>query len=125
MNTNTKYYLIKQSNIEHYATISLKKQVLGGNDALEFTSALQDAKNMDLQVVAADLLDVDLINSSGLGMLVSGMSLLRKVDVQLVLIHVPEKVMKLLQVTHLDKVFKIFHDEKAIINEYFEPTKRI
>ncbi len=124
MNTDSKYHLIKHSNIEHYATITLKKQVLGGNDALEFTSSLQDAKNMDLQIVAADLSNVDLINSSGLGMLVSGMSLMRKIDVQLVLIHVPDKVMKLLNVTHLDKVFKVYDNERAIINEFFETAKK-
>ncbi len=88
--------------------IKLGKSVLGGNEAFGFTSTLHELIEKEIKSVIVDLADVELINSSGLGMLVSGLSTLRKHGIPLKLASVPEKVLELLTMTHLDKVFKIF-----------------
>lgn len=110
MSEETKYMVNLLEEGGDAAVISLKKQVLGGNDALEFTNVLQQTKDLKLKLVIADLSGVDIINSSGLGMLVSGMSHLRKISTNFALVSVPPKVMHLLEVTHLNRVFKIFDD---------------
>jgi anti-sigma B factor antagonist len=48
------------------------------------------------------------MNSSGLGMLVSGISTLKKHNISMLLANLPEKISALLQITHLDKVFKVY-----------------
>ena len=114
----TKYRVALLEERKDMAIVTLKKQVLGGNDALEFTDVLQQTRELGLKVVVADLSNVDLINSSGLGMLVSGMSNLRKFGTHFALISVPPKVMQLLDVTHLNKVFKIFDSLESVLAEY-------
>jgi anti-sigma B factor antagonist len=90
------------------ATINLKEQVLGGNDALIFTSKLEELCSKKVKFVIADLSGVELMNSSGLGMMVSGLSTLRKHEINFILASVPVRVNNLLEMTHLNNVFKIF-----------------
>ncbi|MBI5324802.1 MAG: STAS domain-containing protein [Ignavibacteriae bacterium] len=92
------------------ASIELNEQVLGGNDALEFSSKLYETFDKGINSVIIDLSKVQVMNSSGLGMLVSGLSSLRKNNIQMVLASVPDKVMSLLRMTHLDKVFQIYNN---------------
>ena len=90
------------------AVIYLGKSVLGGNEALEFTSHLEECSNKNIKYVIVNLQKVQMMNSSGLGMLVSGISTLRKHNITMYLADVPEKVFKLLKMTHLDEVFNTF-----------------
>jgi anti-sigma B factor antagonist len=90
------------------ARIMLGEKVLGGNDAMNFSSRLHELFDKDVECLVADLRNVELINSSGLGMLVSGLSTLRKQNIRFALANVPSKVMNLLKMTHLDKVFNIY-----------------
>ena len=55
-----------------------------------------------------NLSDVGFMNSSGLGMLISGMTTLRNAGGDLRLSALPEKVRTLLVVTKLSTVFKVF-----------------
>ena len=100
------------------ASIELKEQVLGGNDALEFSAKLYEVFDKSINNVIVDLSKVQVMNSSGLGMLVSGLSSLRKNNIQMELASVPVKVMSLLQMTHLDKVFKIHNNLKEAYEKY-------
>ena len=94
---------------------SLQENVLGGNEALEFTSQLHDHLQKDVKIVIVDLSKVIMINSSGLGMLVSGLSSIKKHGASMVLTGVPEKVMSLLKMTHLDRVFQLSNSiEEAV-----------
>jgi anti-sigma B factor antagonist len=92
------------------AVINPGKDVLGGTQALSFTGTINDLLGKNVRKVVIDLSDVEIINSSGLGMLVSGLSTLKKHDIELVLASVPEKVTALLQMTHLIKVFAVYPD---------------
>jgi anti-sigma B factor antagonist len=99
------------------AVISLSNFILGGNDALAFTKELEALGNQNLKFVIIELTQVELMNSSGLGMLVSGISTLKKYNITMFLCNLPEKITNLLQITHLDKVFKVFPNvETALEN---------
>lgn len=115
MDTDSPYKLEALANHPEYGLIKLKSKVLGGSDALEFTSALQGVKAMSLKAVIADLSDVSLINSTGLGMLVGAVSSLRNSNTAFALINIPPKVSDLLTITHLDKVFKCYSDISSAI----------
>lgn len=99
------------------ASIKLGKNVLGGNEALAFTSKLHELADKKIKAVIVDMHDVEIINSSGLGMLVSGLSTLRKHNITLALAAVPQKVESLLEMTHLDKVFSLFGNIEAAVKE--------
>ena len=58
----------------------------------------------------ADLSKVELINSSGLGMLVAALRALKSSKIDFILISVPQKVKQLLEITHLNSVFTCFED---------------
>lgn len=90
------------------AAVKLGESVLGGNDALEFSEIIEDLRQKGIKLIVADLKNVNVMNSSGLGMLVSSLSNLKNQEVAFVLSSVPKKVMSLLEMTHLDKVFNIY-----------------
>ncbi|TAL66898.1 MAG: anti-sigma factor antagonist [Bacteroidetes bacterium] len=100
------------------ASIELNENVLGGNDALEFSAKLYETFDKGITNVIVDLTKVKVMNSSGLGMLVSGLSSLRRNNIQMVLCSVPLKVMSLLEMTHLDKVFIIYNDIKEAYEKF-------
>ncbi|OGU13221.1 MAG: hypothetical protein A2X61_05325 [Ignavibacteria bacterium GWB2_35_12] len=100
------------------ASIELNEQVLGGNDALEFSAILYELFDKGLTCVIVDLNKVKVMNSSGLGMMVSGLSSLRKNNIQMALVSVPSKVMSLLVMTHLDKVFQIHNNLEEAYEKY-------
>jgi anti-sigma B factor antagonist len=105
MNENQTY---KYTIVQNSALIELGSVVLGGNDALAFSELLNELSQKPMKSVVVDLHNVEMINSSGLGMLVGGLSNMRKKEIKLDLASVPEKVLGLLQMTHLDRVFRIF-----------------
>ena len=90
------------------AVIALKDNVLGGSDALSFTNCLDEINNKGMKCIIIDCSGVKLINSSGLGMLIGGHSFMKKLGGFLVLAAVPQKVLTLLEMTHLNNVFTIF-----------------
>lgn len=96
------------TNSTLFAIIPLRSRVIGGADALEFSSELRKFSEQNIQHVIVDMSAVELINSSGLGMLVSGLSIMRKIGGTLVLAEVPEKVKGLLEMTHLNTVLQSF-----------------
>ncbi len=97
------------------AVIELHKQVLGGEDALDFASAIDGAAGENVERIIVDMNPVQTINSSGLGMLIGAVNSLKKRDKKIVFANVPEKVMGLLDMTRLSTVFLIAESiEKAL-----------
>lgn len=92
------------------AIIKLFENVLGGGDALDFANIVEECVKLGAKLIIADLKSVVAMNSSGLGMLVSVLSNLKNKGVALVLSSVPKKVMRLLELTHLNKVFTVYNN---------------
>lgn len=97
------------------AVITLSRNVIGGADALDFSTQLATLVASGVKRVIIDLAEVELINSSGLGMLVQGHSLLRKSGGIIVLASVPERVQKHLEMTRLNSVFTVFPSVEAAL----------
>lgn len=93
---------LPNTTVVHFGT-----QAIGGPDALELAGILREGVAAGVGTVIFDLATVDVMNSSGLGMLVSSLTTLKKSNTALVLAAVPEKVMALLTMTHLTTVFAI------------------
>jgi anti-anti-sigma factor len=105
-NTEYKYEMLNGSSDK--AIVKLKTDVLGGNDALSFRNIINEiANNQGINTLLIDMSDVNIVNSSGLGMLISGFSHLKKAGKIMELVHVPDRVKKLLQITQFDKIFNL------------------
>lgn len=90
--------------------IKLPAEVLGGNDALEFSSLLGQVIKDGAKKIYADLSATVIMNSSGLGMLVGGLTTCRKNNTEFYLYNAGAKIMSLLEMTKLHKVFAIAHE---------------
>jgi anti-sigma B factor antagonist len=91
--------------------------VLGGNEALNFSSKLIELNRNKVKNVIIDLQNVKMINSSGIGMLVSGLTTLRKNDANMILVGLTDKIKSIMKMTHLDQVFSSFENiEDALKN---------
>ena len=101
-------YKYEQDEVNPQAAIvKLNANVTGGNDALSLQKLITELIDSDFQTLLVDMANVNIINSSGLGMLISAYSHLKKANKELKLINVPGKVLKLLQITQFDKIFDI------------------
>lgn len=89
-------------------TLVLKEQVLGGTEAMAFSAQLRELADKGVRCVIIDMSHVQIMNSSGLGMLVSGLSTMRKFGGVIKFAAVPDKVRQLLKMTHLDSVFESY-----------------
>lgn len=97
------------------ATIQLRENVLGGTEAMAFSEQLRGLAESGIKCVIVDLHDVQLMNSSGLGMLVSALSTMRKFGGKIKFVRIPEKVNSLFKMTHLDSVFEVYQSSDDAI----------
>jgi len=68
--------------------------------------------------ILLNLGDVNYIDSSGIGELVSGFTAVRSRNGELKLLNLTKKVHDLLQITKLFTVFDVYNDEDAAVRSY-------
>jgi len=103
--------------------IALEPHVFGGVQAVEFTTRIREFVEQGKRGFIVDLSSVEVMNSSGLGMLVSSLTTVRKFGAELVLAAVPEKIQRLLVITHLDRVFQQFPSVEEAL-KYFSQQEQ-
>jgi anti-sigma B factor antagonist len=69
-------------------------------------------------LIVLNLADVDYIDSSGIGELVSGYTAVKSKGGELKLLHLTKKVHDLLQITKLFTVFEVYSDEGIAISSF-------
>jgi anti-sigma B factor antagonist len=110
-----------ESKIKHekgVTIISLKGEVVGGPDATELRRQLQIFIEQGKKKIIVDLGQVELMNSSGLGMLIGGLTTVRNAGGDLKLANASPKILSLFTVTKLSKVFTHFDSLKSAIDSY-------
>ena len=85
--------------------VALSGDVLGGADAMEFTRAIGEIVRGGQTRVIIDLSDVQLMNSSGLGMLVNASTSIRSAGGSFSVAGANPKIQSLFKMTRLDTVF--------------------
>ncbi len=70
------------------------------------------------KMILLNLADVDYIDSSGIGELVSGYTAVRNQSGELKLLHLTKKVHDILQITKLYTVFDVFTDERTALRSF-------
>lgn len=99
---------IKTSEKYEAVVIELKGNVMGGDDTKNFNDLLHKLIEEDKKQIVVDLSGVKFMNSSGLGMLIGGLTTVKKSEGQLKLACVTEKIESLLIITKLITIFESF-----------------
>jgi len=99
---------IKTTEKYEAVVLELKGNVMGGDDTKEFNDVLHKLIDDGKTRVVLDLGGVKFMNSSGLGMLIGGLTTMKKAEGHLKLANVTEKIESLLIITKLIKIFESF-----------------
>ena len=92
--------------------VAVTGDVMGGPDGSQFHSKLHELRGAGSLKVVADLSGVQLMNSSGLGMLIGALTTMRNAGGDLRLAGLSDRIISLLTITKLIDVFK--HYETVI-----------
>ena len=98
--------------------IELKGDVMGGDDTKEFNELLHKLIDEGKKNIVVDLGDVKFMNSSGLGMLISGLTTVKKAEGSLKLARVGEKIQSLLIITKLIQIFESFESVDDAVKSF-------
>jgi anti-sigma B factor antagonist len=90
------------------SVVHLDGNLMGGPDATALNSKLHELVDAGKKLVIVDLKGVEFINSSGLGLLIGGASLLKNAGGGLKLAGASEKITALIKITRLGPVFESF-----------------
>jgi anti-sigma B factor antagonist len=106
---------VKTSEKYNAVVLELKGNVMGGDDTKEFNELLHKYIDEGKKNIIVDLHDVKFMNSSGLGMLIGGLTTMKKTEGNLKLANVTDKIQSLLVITKLITIFEYYNsvDEAA------------
>ncbi len=90
------------------AVLEPKGKIMGGPDATLLHEKLHECIEKGIKKVIIDLAQVDWMNSTGLGILISGLTTIRNNGGELKLANVTEKIQSLLAITKLVTVFEAY-----------------
>ena len=106
---------IKTTEKYEAVIIELKGNVMGGEDTKEFNELLHKLIDKGKTRIVVDLGGVKFMNSSGLGMLIGGLTTVKKADGIFKLANVTEKIESLLIITKLITIFETYDSvDKAV-----------
>ncbi len=100
------------------AVLEPKGKIMGGPDATILHEKLHECLEKGTKKVVIDLAKVDWMNSTGLGILISGLTTLRNNGGELKLSNVTDKIQSLLTITKLVTVFEAYDSTEEAIESF-------
>jgi anti-sigma B factor antagonist len=92
---------------------------LDASVAVDFKEKVAELIKSGNELIVLDLSEVNFMDSSGLGAIVSSLKTLGRKG-ELVISGIQETVMQLFKLTRMDRVFRIFKDEKEAVSALSE-----
>lgn len=89
--------------------LHLKGDLLGGSDIAEFKEKLKLLLDAGKKHVLIDMSDVTYVNSSGIGMLISGMTTVVQAGGKFKICGIEKNIKNVFVITNLIKVFETFN----------------
>jgi anti-sigma B factor antagonist len=106
---------LKEKEVNGIVVIELSGKIIGGPDATALHEKLHELIDKGKTKIVADLAKVNWMNSSGLGLLIGGLTTMRNSNGDLKLANVTEKIQSLLIITKLVTVFETYDSvDKAV-----------
>src|SRR5690625_3478269 len=106
--------------VEKYGCVivELKGNVMGGPDSEQFSELLHSLIDEGKKRVIVALLSVEFMTSSGVGMLIAGLSMMRRAEGHLRICQADKKIESLLVVTRLITVFEHYPTVDEAVQSY-------
>ena len=109
---------ITSREVDGVAVLELSGRITLGEGSVQLRDAIRDMIGKGQKRILLDLGDVNYIDSSGLGELVSAYTTAKNQGAALKLLKLTKKVHDLLQLTKLYTVFDIYDDEASAIASF-------
>lgn len=109
---------LKQREQDGIIVLELSGKIMGGPDATLLNEKLHELIDKGKTKVVADLAKVNWMNSSGLGILIGGLTTMRNNKGDLKLANVTERIQSLLIITKLITVFETFDSVDAAVESF-------
>jgi len=109
---------LTQREVAEVVVLEPKGKIMGGPDATLLHDRLHELINQNRKKVVIDLAKVEWMNSTGLGILISGLTTMRNNGGELKLARVTEKIESLLTITKLITVFENYDSVEAAVESF-------
>ena len=100
------------------AIIDFSGKITLGEGSSTLRRTIRDLIDNGQRKIVLNLYDVDYIDSSGIGELVSGYTTVRNVEGEMKLLYLTKRVHDLLQITRLFTVFDVQSDEETALRSF-------
>jgi anti-sigma B factor antagonist len=109
---------IKERERDGVTILEISGKIMGGPDAELFSSTLKSLVHEEKTRVLVDLGNVTWVNSTGLGILISGYSTLKRSNGEMKLVNVSDRIDSIFMVTKLYSVFDSFKTEDDAVASF-------
>jgi len=109
---------IASREVDGVTVLDLGGQIILGEGSVQLREAMRDLMSKGIKNILLNLGNVNYIDSSGLGELVSAFTTAKNQSAELKLLSLTKKVHDLLQITKLYTVFDIYDDEASAIASF-------
>ena len=104
--------------VDGVTILDLSGRITLGEGSVQLRDGIRDLLSKGQKLILLNLADVNYIDSSGIGELVSAYTTVRNQGGELKLLNLTKKVHDLLQITKLYTVFDIKDDEAAAVQSF-------
>jgi anti-sigma B factor antagonist len=101
--------------------VDISGRIVLGEESAALRNLVRDLLSKGHRKILFNLADVNYIDSSGLGHLVSAFTSVQKQKGDLKLLHLTKNVHDVMQITKLYTVFDIMDDEAAAVRSFAQP----
>ena len=108
----------KASQKSGATVITLKGNLMGGPDASTLNAQLHELIDAGKKHVVIDLKKVDFVNSSGLGLLIGGISTMKNAGGALKFANASPKIIELIALTKLGSLFDLHPSVDAAVQSF-------
>ena len=102
--------------------VDISGRIVLGEESAFLRHLVSDLLDKGHNKILFNLHDVEYIDTSGLGFLISSLANIRKRQGELKLLSISQKLQDVMQITKLYTVFDIFDTETAALNSFGQPA---
>ena len=100
--------------------VDIKGRIVLGEESAALRELVADLVGKGQRMILLNFVDVNYIDSSGLGSLVSSLVRVRMYNGELKLLKLTKRVHEMMQVTKLNTVLEIMDDEAVAVNSFHQ-----
>jgi anti-anti-sigma factor len=100
------------------AILDLQGKIIFGEESAQFHKALRQLVEKEEKKILLNFAAVSWIDSSGLGELVGGYVAAGRIKGVIKLLHLPQNILELLEMTKLSTIFDVYDDETKAVKSF-------